>query len=85
MPTTVYRCSDGFEFIAQIQDDVAWGFLPEGTIGLERTTSPSGERYVDDTTSFWTLRNEAKLETATESRTGCLAENRKERLDRRRS
>ena len=41
----VYECCDGLEFVARIQHDTAWLFLPGMTRHLERTPSDRGTEY----------------------------------------
>jgi uncharacterized membrane protein len=40
-----YECRDGLEFVARIQHDTAWLFLPGMTRHLERTPSNWGTEY----------------------------------------
>lgn len=49
MPTTAYRCADGFEFIVQrnpVQDNASL-YLPGRTIVLPRVEGGPGDRYLD--------------------------------------
>jgi uncharacterized membrane protein len=44
--TFVFACSDGYEFVARIENDSAWLFLPSGTLETKQT-SPATYRASD--------------------------------------
>ncbi len=41
----VYECGDDYTFVARIQNDTAWVFLPGRTIALFQVTAESGAKY----------------------------------------
>jgi uncharacterized membrane protein len=45
----VYECGNDYTFVARIQDDTAWVFLPGQTVALLQVTAESGAKYeLDD-------------------------------------
>ena len=42
--TYVYECDDDYNFVARIEGDKAWLFLPAGTVSLPQTPSGLDER-----------------------------------------
>jgi len=75
--TYVYECSDGFGFVARIEGEKAWLFLPNRTISLPHVRSASGARYRQGAVSFWSKGEEALLETGENSRRNCRNNRRK--------
>ena len=77
MQTCVYECNDGYGFIARIEGEKAWLFLPNGTISLPHVRSGSGARYSDGSITFWSKGEAALLETDGNSRRNCRNNRRK--------
>jgi membrane-bound inhibitor of C-type lysozyme len=44
--TFVYECSDGYRFVARIEGEKAWLFLPEQTVSLPQVPAASGAKYM---------------------------------------
>ena len=59
--TFVYECSD-LEFVALIEGEAAWLFLPGETVSLAHISAASGARYRNEATQFWSKGEEAMLE-----------------------
>lgn len=59
--TFLYEC-EGLEFVARIEGEKAWLFLPGNTVALPHLASASGARYKDESTLFWSKGEEAMLE-----------------------
>ena len=57
--TFVYQCSDGFNFIARIEGEGVWLFLPDETLRLPHVPSASGAKYSEGQTTFWSKDDEA--------------------------
>ena len=60
--TFVYECDDGYGFVARIQGETAWVFLPETTAALPHVPSGSGARYSEGGLTYWSKGEEALLE-----------------------
>lgn len=69
--TYVYECSDGFGFVARVQKEKVWLFLPEITINLPHVPSASGAKYSDDQITYWSKGDEALLKIGNEKHTIC--------------
>ena len=67
----VYECSDGFGFVASVQGEKAWLFLPGKTISLPHVPSASGAKYSEDQITYWSKDDEALLTIGDEKHTGC--------------
>ncbi|GEM_PF-5000243 len=37
--TYVFTCDDGSEFVARIEDEIAWLFLPAGTLSVQKSAT----------------------------------------------
>ena len=61
--TFVFECPGDYGFVARIEMDRAWLFLPGRTVKLPRVRSASGAKFAGDGTSFWSKGEEAMLET----------------------
>ena len=75
--TYVYECNDGYGFVARIEGEKAWLFLPNGTISLPHVRSASGARYSQGPVTFWSKGEEALLETGENSHRNCRNNRRK--------
>ncbi len=60
--TFVYECDDGYGFVARIQGETAWVFLPETTAALAHVPAASGARYSEGGITYWSKGEEALLE-----------------------
>ena len=69
--TYVYECSDGYGFVARVQREKVWLFLPEKTISLPHVPSGSGAKYSEDQITYWSKGDEALLEIGDEKHTVC--------------
>ena len=58
----VYNCSDNYKFVAEIQKDEAWLFLPSKTVKAKRDKSASGEKYSIGNIVYWSKGYEATLD-----------------------
>lgn len=61
--TNVFSCSDGFQFIARIERDMAWLFLPDTTVSLSKTEMASGDTYGQEDYVFERQDGEASLQS----------------------
>jgi membrane-bound inhibitor of C-type lysozyme len=69
--TYVYECSDGYGFVARVEGEKAWLFLPRKTISLPHVPSGSGAKYSEDQITYWSKGDEALLEIGSEKHTKC--------------
>jgi membrane-bound inhibitor of C-type lysozyme len=69
--TYVYECSDGYGFVARVQREKVWLFLPEQTISLTHVPSGSGAKYSEDQITYWSKGDEALLEIGDEKHANC--------------
>ncbi len=70
--TYVYECSGGYNFIARVENENVWLFLPNQTIKLPHVVSGSGAKYSEGDKLFWNKGEEALLELADEKHKGCI-------------
>ena len=69
--TFVYECPNDFSFVARIESEKAWLFLPDGTINLAQVQSASGTKYSNESDTFWIKGDEAIIETSEDKHTDC--------------
>ena len=69
--TFYYQCPGSYAFVARLEGERIWLFLPDGTVQLPHEPSGSGARYSDGTTLFWSKGEEALLDTGSEQYRGC--------------
>lgn len=62
--TMVYECDDGYQFVARVQGETAWVFLPETTAALPHVPAASGARYSEGGITYWSQGEGALLEVA---------------------
>lgn len=62
--TMVYECEDGYGFVARLQGEAAWVFLPETTAALPHVPAASGARYSEGGITYWLQGEGALLEVA---------------------
>lgn len=72
LQTYVYKCSDGYNFTARVENENVWLFLANQTIKLPHVISGSGEKYSEGDKLFWSKGEEALLELASEKHQGCI-------------
>ena len=70
--TFVYECQSGYGFTVNIEERMAWVFLPEKTIKLLKISSASGIKYTDGLSTFWSKGNEAMLERGGKVYINCI-------------
>ncbi len=58
----VYNCTDKYNFVVEVQKDVAWLFLPNKTVKAAQQKSASGAKYSVDNIVFWSKGYEATLD-----------------------
>lgn len=68
--TFVFEC-DGYEFVARVEDEHVWLFLPGKTVRVPQVPSASGARYSDGRVVFWSKGEQALLEVGEVSHRGC--------------
>jgi len=71
LQTFVYECPDDFNFVARIETNRAWIFLPGNTIDLPQVPSASGTKYSNGSDTFWSKAGEAMIETGKDKHAGC--------------
>ena len=69
--TFAYSCTDDFAFVARIEGESAWLFLPEKTEHVSKVQSPSGTHYANDAIIFWSKDEQAVLDIAGSTRYQC--------------
>jgi membrane-bound inhibitor of C-type lysozyme/uncharacterized membrane protein len=69
--TFVYECGEEYQFVARIQGESAWLFLPGETVELPCIESASGAKYSNGSVTFWSKGEEAILEIEGEARRSC--------------
>ena len=70
--TFVYTCNDGLRFTARIEGEMAWLFLPSGTLKLQKEEAASGARYGNGSVTFWSKAGEALLDRTDQPRLQCV-------------
>ena len=70
--TFVFECPDGFGFVARIEGDKAWLFLPDGTIQLPRANMETGSSYARGSTGFNHEGGKASIDTGAHKHAGCV-------------
>jgi uncharacterized membrane protein len=70
--TFVFECSDKFSYVARIEGDTAWLFLPQKTVNLHQVPSGSGVKFSDGQITHWTKGDEALLQTSAATYRNCM-------------
>lgn len=70
--TFVFECADDFSFVARIEGDAAWLFLPGRTIKLPRAAAGSGSRFTNGSDRFGYEGDTAVIETGTIRHANCI-------------
>jgi uncharacterized membrane protein len=60
--TFVFECPDGYSFVARIEGETAWLFLPSQTVSLPQVPSGSGVKYSSAKMTFWSKGEQAFIE-----------------------
>jgi len=66
-----YECGDGLTFVARIEGETAWLFLPTGTVSLPHVPSASGAKFAEGEIALWSKGEEAMLEVDQGGRRNC--------------
>ncbi|NNJ98032.1 MAG: hypothetical protein HKP12_12835 [Gammaproteobacteria bacterium] len=69
--TFVYECADGFRYVARIEADKAWVFLPDKTLALSPVSTADGRAYAMDNYSFLIQGDQASLASDQVEHTNC--------------
>jgi putative lipoprotein len=69
--TFAYTCAGGYSFVARIEGEKIWLFLPAQTLSLPHVPSGSGAKYGDGAVTFWTKGEQALLEIDQETHRDC--------------
>jgi len=69
--TYVYECNENYSFVARIEVEKAWLFLPKKTVPLSHVPSASGAKYSDGQITFWSKGDEAFIEDGQETHRNC--------------
>ena len=69
--TFAYACEVGYHFVARIQGETVWLFLPGQTVSLPHVPSASGAKYSDGAITFWAKGEHAVLEIDQETHHEC--------------
>jgi len=69
--TFYYQCPGNYSFVARLEGERIWLFLPGQTVQLPHVASGSGARYGDGTTLFWSKGEEALLDIGAKHYHGC--------------
>jgi putative lipoprotein len=70
--TFVYECNDGYSFIARLEGEKAWLFLPEQTSSLPQVPAGSGAKYSDGLLTFWNKGDKALFESGKVTHRDCM-------------
>ncbi len=69
--TFVFECADDYQFVARIESDKAWLFLPGRTISLPLAQSDAGFEYTDGSDTFRRRGDEADFANSATKHTAC--------------
>ena len=69
--TYVYQCNKSYQFVARLENNNVWLFLPGQIHALPRVTSASGAKYTNGTITFWSKGEEALLQTPSQTYRNC--------------
>lgn len=70
--TYVFECQGDYSFVAEVNNEHVWLFLPQTTIKLPHVSSGSGAKYSDGNVLFWNKGEQALLELSNEKYHGCI-------------
>ena len=69
--TFVFHCEEEYHFVARIEGEKVWLFLPCHTVSLPQVPSASGTKYSDGVITLWAKGEQATLETDQENHRNC--------------
>ncbi len=69
--TYVYHCADNQSFVARIEAEKAWVFLPTKTLYLPQIPAASGSKFSDGSATFWNKGKSAIFESTTQIYKNC--------------
>lgn len=69
--TFAYSCVGDYRFVARIEGEKIWLFLPDQTISLPHVPSGSGAKYSDGAVTFWSKGEQALLNIGHETHREC--------------
>ena len=61
----VYHCENDYDFVAEINKNEAWLFLPSKTVKAKQVSSVEGSKYRVNEILYWYKRDEARLKIGT--------------------
>ena len=67
----VYECSRSFSFVARIENNTVWLFLPQKTLSLPQVSSDSGTEFSNGKIVFWSKGDTTLLENSEISYRNC--------------
>lgn len=70
--TFVFECTDNYHFVARIENQQAWLFLPEATYKLQQLASGSVTKFGFRNMTFYLETNHSKLELSTDKSYSCV-------------
>jgi len=69
--TYVYHCADNQSFVARIESEKAWVFLPTKTLSLPQIPAASGSKFSNGSATFWNKGKSAIFESTTQIYKNC--------------
>ena len=69
--TYVFEHDDTFRFVASIEADKAWLFLPQKTVSLIEVVVDSGKKFINDDITLWIKGQKADLVTGGKTYNDC--------------
>ncbi len=69
--TFVFECGEDYEFVARIEGEKSWLFLPGRTVPLPQVPSGSGAKYSNGKVTFWSRGEEALILLGEQERYNC--------------
>jgi len=69
--TYVYHCADNKSFVARIEAEKAWVFLPTKTLSLPQIPAASGSKFSDGSATFWNKGKTAIFENTAQIYKNC--------------
>ncbi len=70
--TFVYDCAEDYCFVACVEKNFVWLFLPTKTVSLPRVPSGVGDKFSDGKIMFWSRNQEALLKIADNVQYSCV-------------
>jgi membrane-bound inhibitor of C-type lysozyme len=69
--TFVYECGEEYEFVARVEGEKAWLFLPGRTVPLPQVPSGAGAKYSNGQITYWNKGEEALILFGEQDRYSC--------------